>query len=85
MGQYFNEKLIYKGKVGTGFDETKMKEILRILAEIPKAKKLISESIDEENRAVWLEPMLWCEVQFASITGNNTFREPVFIKIIDEI
>lgn len=87
LGQYDNGKLIYKGRVGTGFDEKKLKNILRILSEIPRSKKLISESIDEENMAIWLEPKLWCEVQFASLTGNNTFREPVFVKMkeIDEL
>jgi bifunctional non-homologous end joining protein LigD len=87
LAQYENEKLVYKGKVGTGFDEQKLKEILAILSKIPKSKKLISDSIDEESAAIWIEPKLWCEVQIASLTTNKTFREPVFVKLkeIDEI
>lgn len=87
LAQYESEKLVYKGKVGTGFDEQKLKEILGILSKIPKCKKLISDSIDEESAAIWIEPKLWCEVQIASLTTNKTFREPVFVKMkeIDEI
>jgi bifunctional non-homologous end joining protein LigD len=85
LGQYENNLLIYKGKVGTGFDEAKLKEILAILATVPKSKKLIKEAIDEEAAAIWLEPKLWCEVQFASLTNNSTFREPVFVKIKEDV
>jgi bifunctional non-homologous end joining protein LigD len=87
LGQYENDRLVYKGKVGTGFNDQKLKEILSTLATVPKAKKQITEAIDEESNAVWLEPKLWCEVQIASLTTNKTFREPVFVKMkeIDEI
>ncbi len=85
LAQYNGEKLIYKGKVGTGFSEQRLKEILAILAKIPKSNKLISETIDEEANAVWLEPKLWCEIQIASLTANDTFREPVFVKIREDL
>ena len=85
LGQYEDGKLVYKGKVGTGFDEAKLKEILAILSKIPKNKKLITDSIDEEAAAIWLEPKLWCEVHMASLTSNKTFREPVFVKMKEDV
>lgn len=85
LAQKEGEEFIYKGKVGTGFTEQKLKDILSILAKIPKGNKMIKESIDEEVNAVWLQPQLSCEVQIASLTVNNTFREPVFIKLREDL
>ncbi len=69
----------YLGKVGTGFDESKMIEILAMLQEIPETGKIIEETIEEAQRTVWIEPRLICEVKFASYTSNGTLREPVFM------
>jgi bifunctional non-homologous end joining protein LigD len=84
LAQLENGVLVYKGKVGTGFTEVLLVDILKKINELPKTKKPISESVEEEAAAVWIEPKISCQVQFASLTSNNTFREPVFIKIIGE-
>jgi bifunctional non-homologous end joining protein LigD len=85
LAQYDDETLVYKGKVGSGFNIQKLKEILSVLSKIPKSKKIIKETIDEEANAIWIEPKLWCEVQIASLTVNNTFREPVFVKMREDL
>ena len=76
-----NDKLIYMGKVGTGFDETKMKEILLHLGNCSKTSKLIPDTIDEEYNTTWIEGLVDCEVQYASLTPNGTLREPVFFRL----
>jgi bifunctional non-homologous end joining protein LigD len=84
LAQLENGILVYKGKVGTGFTEGLLAEIFKKISEMPKTKKPITDSVEEESAAVWIEPKLSCQLQFASLTSNNTFREPVFIKIIGE-
>lgn len=69
----------YLGKVGTGFDEAKMIEVLAILKAQDESKKLITENIEEAHRTIWITPKLWCEVQYASLTNKGTLREPVFL------
>ncbi len=69
----------YLGKVGTGFDEDKMIQLLGLMNDLPKSLKLIEENIEEPSRTVWIEPKLWCEVQYASLTNKGTLREPVFV------
>jgi len=69
----------YLGKVGTGFNEAKMIEVLALLKEQRESTKLIEENIDDPQRTVWIEPILWCEVQYASLTNTGTLREPVFL------
>jgi bifunctional non-homologous end joining protein LigD len=85
LAQYENDKLVYKGKVGSGFNSQQLKEFTEQLKSIPEVKKIISETIDEESQAVWIEPKLWCEIQIASLTNNKTFREPVFVRLREDL
>ncbi|HEX6791818.1 MAG TPA: non-homologous end-joining DNA ligase [Candidatus Krumholzibacteria bacterium] len=73
--------LQYLGKVGTGFDDRKMTLIKAELEKIPEGKRPIKEKPVDNAVSVWLEPALWCEVQFASFSSNGTLREPVFIRL----
>ena len=71
----------YYGKVGTGFDMAKMKELWVLLQSVEEAGKPISENIEEENRTKWINPDYLCEVTYASLSSNETLREPVFIRM----
>jgi bifunctional non-homologous end joining protein LigD len=81
LAQLENNVLIYKGKVGTGFDETKLKIINDMIKGVKTTAKPIKESVEEEANAVWIDPIFQCKIQFASLTNNFTFREPVFLAI----
>jgi len=71
----------YLGKVGTGFDHEKLKNLYAIMTSLPKIDKPIDHKIEEEHRTVWIEPRLSCEIEYASLSSNGTYREPVFIKL----
>ena len=75
------DKWKYYGKVGTGFDMAKMKEIWDLLQKVESSLKVISENIEEENRTKWIKPDYLCEVTYASLSSNETLREPVFIRM----
>lgn len=74
-------KLVYHGKVGTGFDQAKMKQLFKLLVKVETTKKPISDRIEEERDTVWLAPDYTCDIRYASMTSNNTYREPVFLKM----
>ncbi|MEQ9424849.1 MAG: non-homologous end-joining DNA ligase [Cyclobacteriaceae bacterium] len=77
-----NNKLLYRGKVGTGFNDALMKEVKGILLEQTVLKERpIDEKPLDNDETTWIEPKLWCEIQYAMITKNNTFREPVFVRM----
>ena len=75
------KRMVYLGKVGTGFDQQTLEFVFQKLKEIPKIKKPIEEKVDEESATVWIEPDLSCKVKYASLTPNGTFREAVFIAL----
>jgi bifunctional non-homologous end joining protein LigD len=74
--------LVYRGKVGTGFDDTTMKEIFNELKKVKPVKKpaVVGKLVDEKV-SVWLEPRVKAEVSYSKITPDKMFREPVFIRL----
>lgn len=74
----------YMGRVGTGFDTPKMKKLLTLFEPLVIDKKSFSDKVEEAARSIWLEPILQCEVKYASLSSNGTLREPVFQKLIEK-
>jgi bifunctional non-homologous end joining protein LigD len=50
-------------------------------AALPTGKRPVKEKPLDEKCTTWIEPLLYCEVQYASITPNGTLREPVFVRM----
>ncbi len=72
----------YRGKVGTGFDDAMMKDILSTLKKVDTLKKPpIKGNLIDEKITVWLEPKVIAEVSYSRITPDKMFREPVFMKL----
>jgi len=74
--------LTYMGKVGTGFNQANLKEIFNQLQRLPINAKLINASISDESNTTWVEPKLKCKIEYASLSSNGTYREPVFISLL---
>lgn len=73
----------YMGKVGTGFDSKKMRMLLNTFKNYVSEHKLFEEKTDNDNDSVWLHPQLKCKIQYASLSSNGTYREPVFIQLLN--
>jgi DNA ligase D-like protein (predicted ligase)/DNA ligase D-like protein (predicted polymerase)/DNA ligase D-like protein (predicted 3'-phosphoesterase) len=82
LGQYVHGDLQYVGKVGTGFDDRKLRNVLTELKNVKEAKaRPVKEKPLDDAQSVWLEPELFCEVEYASLTNKGTLREPVFVRL----
>ena len=81
MADKAGEELHYRGKVGTGFDENKMKEIYTELKKLRKIKKPISEKVLDEKATLWVQPKLVVEISYSQLTPDNMYREPVFLRL----
>jgi bifunctional non-homologous end joining protein LigD len=89
LGVYKDKELIYIGKVGTGFTDKMQREMMEQFKPlVTKTIPFASEpDINKPSRfrpnpphaqAVWLKPVLVCEVSFAEITSDGVFRHPSF-------
>ena len=75
-------RLVYRGKVGTGFDTRTMKSVRKSLDRLPVVDRPAEvPRVPDEKATTWVQPTLVCELQYASITRNGTYREPVFLRL----
>lgn len=81
LGMFFEKKLIYFGRVGTGIRICDEKELFKefkklILKNSPfdKTKKLNSQN----EEVIWLKPKIVVEVEYAEITNENLLRQASF-------
>jgi len=75
----------YMGKVGTGFNKGNIPTIMQLVADSIPSKKIIEDQIEEKDRTHWIKPQIQCEIQYASLTNNGTLREPVFIRLREDL
>jgi DNA ligase D-like protein (predicted ligase)/DNA ligase D-like protein (predicted polymerase)/DNA ligase D-like protein (predicted 3'-phosphoesterase) len=85
IAQADGDGLNYLGKVGTGFNERLLKSIFAELKKIKHSQRPVKEKPIDDSETVWLEPRLPCEVQYASITNKGTLREPVFLRLRQDL
>ena len=73
---------IYRGRVGSGFDEAMLKDLRKnTLNPIIVDSKPVDIKMEEEKNTTWVKPIRICEIQYASVTPNDTLREPVFLQM----
>ena len=74
--------LHYRGKVGTGFDDHTIREILKVMKGVKPGKNTFPKGkVVDENVTTFLEPKVVAEVSFSRLTPDQIFREPVFIRL----
>lgn len=89
VGVFENKKLVYTGKIGTGFNIKAQKEMMAqfeplIIDKVPFTEE---PDINKPSRfrpnpphatATWLKPVLICEVSYTEMTSDGVMRHPSF-------
>jgi bifunctional non-homologous end joining protein LigD len=89
VGVFQKNKLIYTGKIGTGFNDSKQKELLKLFRPLVIKTAPFDEAPDinkpsrfrpdpPKAKAVWLKPQIICEVSFTEMTTDGVMRHPAF-------
>ena len=73
--------LDYLGKVGTGFNARTMTSVMEELRRFPEVERPIPVKPPDDAQTTWIEPRLYCEVEYASMTPVGTLREPAFVRL----
>ncbi len=97
IADYVNGQLVYAGRVGTGFSDAQLNELLATLSgssretppclgpvKTPGSDPLPSEQIPETSTTTWVEPQLVCEVRFREWTPDGVLRHPAFLRLRDD-
>lgn len=69
------------GRVGSGLTQAVGRELRARLAAVERDAPLVP-AVDPE--AVWVEPEVFCKVEFLEFTSNGTLRAPVFHGLVHE-
>ncbi len=79
LGTFDKDRLIYRGRVGTGFNDETLSELGALFARrVRKASPFASVPKEYARGAVWLEPDLVAEVDFAEFTDDGHVRHGSF-------
>lgn len=81
IAEQIDGKLVYRGKVGTGFDESLLKSISKQLKGLEETAKPIGNKVMDEKTSKWVKPSIVAEISYASLTPDKMFREPVFVRL----
>ncbi len=88
LGYYRGKKLIFAGRVGTGFTQKTLREIFTKLKKLEIPKPMVEEIQEPSGRwrakgwrpaaARWVKPQLVAQIQFAEWTDDGILRQASF-------
>ena len=97
VGYYEKGKLLYCGKVGTGFDAKKLKSLRQQFAKIetkqcpfenlPMARKPrygLGMTASAMREVTWLKPVMVAQIKFSEWTREASLRQPVFLGLRED-
>lgn len=71
--------LIYVGKAGTGFTNSMILELAKLMKPITLTKMPLAKKPDRKNKIDhWAAPKYWAEVEFRDITADGLLRHVTF-------
>jgi bifunctional non-homologous end joining protein LigD len=79
--------LEFAGHVGTGFTEATLRMLGERLAPLRRTTSPFAAAVPREHArsAVWVEPVLVCEVEFTEWTRDGRLRHPSFKGLRDDV
>jgi len=95
IGFYKDKKLVFTGKIGTGFTSKLQKELMEKFEPliIPNCPFVNEPNVNEPSRfrpnppkaeAIWLKPELVCEVSYRDISKDGSMRHASFQGLRDD-
>jgi len=78
LGYYEDNKLLYSGKVGTGFNEESLKDMYEKLTTLEQKTPAFAVKPKEPNMH-WVKPDLVAQIKYSEWTETNSLRHPVFM------
>jgi bifunctional non-homologous end joining protein LigD len=83
LGVYSRNKLLYAGKVGTGFDTEMLASLHRKFQPLVRSKSPFASEV-REREATFLSPKLVAQLSFTEWTKDGKLRHPVYLGLRDD-
>lgn len=79
LGEFEDGQLLYRGRVGTGFDEAMMDDLSGAMSRLErKTSPFVTIPAEAKRGAVWLTPKLVGEIAYTERTPDGLLRHPSF-------
>jgi bifunctional non-homologous end joining protein LigD len=97
VGVYEGKKLRFCGRVGTGFNEERLRSLFSRMTQLKRETcPFFNLPVPRNNKwgggvtasqmklCTWVEPKLVCEIQFTEWTGDDSLRHPSFLGLRED-
>ena len=84
LAQHEGRKLVYKGKVGTGFDTAELIRLMEIMKPIEQSAPTVKAPRAEVRGAHWLKPKLVAEIAYTEMANEGTLRHPSYLGLRED-
>ena len=84
VGYYRRGKLVYAGKVGTGYDTATLRRLAARLARLERATSPFDADRLPRNGVHWVKPALVAQIRFTEWTRDGKLRHPRFVGLRDD-
>jgi bifunctional non-homologous end joining protein LigD len=78
VGTFQNGKLVYMGRVGTGYNAKTAADLLKRLKPLARKASPFSNAPPRLPDVNWVEPKLVGEIEFENVTSDGLFRQAAF-------
>jgi bifunctional non-homologous end joining protein LigD len=79
LAQYEGETLVFKGKVGTGFDTEALADLAAKMRPLARDRPAAAVPRGEARGGMWIEPRLVAEIAFTEMTHDGRVRHGSFL------
>lgn len=83
LGAYNGSRLVYAGKVGTGFTEETLQSLYAKMRKLVRRESPFAEDVRERG-ATFVSPKLVAQIAFTERTSDGKLRHPVFLGLRDD-
>src|SRR2546429_2792070 len=84
LGAHQDGKLVYAGRVGSGFTDAELKDVSAALERGIRPTPAFSGPVPTDAGHTWVEPALIAEVRYKEWTDEGLLRQPVFVRFRDD-
>lgn len=76
--------LVYRGKVGTGFDAATQDELAARMKPLAQRSMPLAQRPDDLGDVQWLDPVLVAEIRYAEVTPEGRLRHASFVALRED-
>ena len=77
-------KLVYTGHSGTGFNETELNRVMKLLRPLETPQSPFDPKPKTNERAHWVKPTVVAQIKFTEWTTDGKLRHPVYLGLRDD-